>query len=365
MKIVIAAGGTGGHFYPGLAVARALLAQGHRVFFVIKKGDYVRPLLEREKIPYWAINSAGLKRSLAISNLLVPIRLVQGLTESISMLRSQNPDALLVMGGYLSVPPAMAACALKIPVVLHEQNVIPGLANKMLSRLASRVAVSFAPGLPAFGDKAVLTGNPVRLEFSALPSAAEARSRFGLNSQKQTLLVFGGSLGARRLNELVTDALEKLSAYSDRLQIIHIAGRDDNDRMKARYQKMKFEFFVDAFCHDMAAAYAACDGVIARAGASTVSELLVVKKPALLVPYPLATDGHQTANANVLASRGAAEVREQKDLTVEKMASLLERFCQNPNAWKKSASVEGTEINPLESASRIALILAEVVSQPL
>jgi UDP-N-acetylglucosamine--N-acetylmuramyl-(pentapeptide) pyrophosphoryl-undecaprenol N-acetylglucosamine transferase len=363
MKIAIVAGGTGGHFYPGLAVARSMMAFGHRIFFVIKKGDYVRPLLEREQIPYWAIHSAGLQRRLAVSNALVPLRLVQGFAQSLSMLRLQKPDAVLVMGGYLSVPPALAARALKIPVVLHEQNVIPGLANKMLSRLASKVAVSFAPGLPAFGEKAVLTGNPVRPDFATLPSPAEARARFGLNPQKQTLLVFGGSLGARRLNELVTDALARLSAYSERVQIIHIAGRND-DRMKDRYEKMKFEFFVDNFCHDMPAAYAACDGAVTRSGASTVAELLVVNNPALLVPYPFATDDHQTANANVLAQRGMAEVRAQRDLTVDALVSLLERFFQDAGAWRRPGDVEVDEINPLESASRIGLILSEVVSQP-
>jgi UDP-N-acetylglucosamine--N-acetylmuramyl-(pentapeptide) pyrophosphoryl-undecaprenol N-acetylglucosamine transferase len=365
VKIAIAAGGTGGHFYPGLAVARQLLANDHRVFFVIKQGDYVRPLLEREKIPYWAIHSAGLKRSLSLSNVLVPLRLLQGLAGSWSMLRSQKPDVLLVMGGYLSVPPALAARYLKIPVVLHEQNVVPGLANKMLSRIATRVAVSFAPGLSAFGEKATLTGNPVRAEFASLPPASEARSRFNLSPDTKTLLVFGGSLGARRLNELVTDALARLPDYADRVQIIHITGRDDAARMNDRYKKMKFRSFVDGFCHDMPAAYAAADAVIARSGASTVSELLVVGKPALLVPYPLATNGHQTANANVLARRGRAEVREQRDLSVDTLTPLLERFFNKSDAWRNSATATAEEINPLESASRIAAILSEVRLQPL
>jgi UDP-N-acetylglucosamine--N-acetylmuramyl-(pentapeptide) pyrophosphoryl-undecaprenol N-acetylglucosamine transferase len=364
MKFIVAAGGTGGHFFPGLAVARALIAQGHHIFFVIKKGDYVRPLLEREKIPYWAIHSAGLKRRLAPSNLLVPLRLVQGFAQSLSMLRSQRPDALLVMGGYLSVPPALAARALGIPVVLHEQNVVPGLANKMLSRLAARVAVSFEPGLAAFGDKSILTGNPVRAEFGRLPALSEARARFHLNPTKQTLLVFGGSLGARRLNELITGALARLESYAERVQVLHITGANDVDRMRERYGKLKFESHVDGFCHDMPAAYAACDGVIARAGASTVAELLVVRKPALLVPYPLATDGHQTANANVLKRRGLADVREQRDLTVESLAGLLEMFFKDPDAWRHSAAEDAQEINPMESALRIASILGEVGSKP-
>lgn len=364
MKIGIVAGGTGGHFYPGLAVAQLLLSYGHQVFFVIKKDDYVKPLLERERIPYWAIRSAGLQRRLAPSNLLIPFSLLQGWWQSRAMLKAQRPDALLVMGGYLSVPPAIAARQMKIPVVLHEQNVIPGLANKMLSRLASRVAVSFAPGLAVFGAKGVLTGNPVRSHFRSLPSAIQARLQFNLDPHKRTLFVFGGSLGARRLNELITDALDRLPAYSDRVQILHITGKDDIERMRSRYANMKFGFFVESFCYDMAAAYAASDGIISRAGASTVAELLVVDKPALLIPYPLATDDHQTANANVLVARGNAELHQQRDLNVDKVTALLERFFEDKNAWKRLVDTPLSEVNPLESSGRIVNILSDVIQRP-
>lgn len=358
MKVIIAAGGTGGHFYPGLAVARELIQSGSTVSFIIKKGDYVLPLLEREKIPFVAISAGGFKRSLHPKNILAVLKLIQGFFQAFRFLLKEKPSTLLVMGGYLSVPPALAAWILKIPVFLHEQNVLPGLANRCLSRLASRVAVSFPESLPVFGTKAILTGNPVRREFLTLPDQGTARKKWNLDPSKLTILIFGGSLGAHRLNQLVIEAIEQLPLYADRFQILHITGASDVTWAQSRYEKTPFRHYVDSYCHDMPSAYAASDLVIARSGASTVSELMVVKKPALFVPYPLATGGHQTANAKVLADRGAARIYEQKDLSNGELKVILEGHMAQPSEWQSWIGSMGTlPVDPAASAVVIARMM--------
>ncbi len=358
MRIAIAAGGTGGHFYPGLAVAKELQRSGESFFFIIKKGDYVRPLLDREKIPYHLISAAGFQRKFSPKIFVGVFNLVAGFFQSIKILRSEKPAALLVMGGYLSAPPALAAHLLGIPVVLHEQNVIPGLANRFIRHFVRKVAISF-PGSAKFDTKAVLTGNPIRAEFSNLPTKAEARKKWGLEFDKFTLLVFGGSLGAQKLNNLVLSAFEQMDPVN--LQVIHIAGPLDVISVRDRYERLPFKSYVDSYCHDMPAAYAACDWVVCRAGASTISELMVVKKPSILVPYPLATDDHQTANARVLADVGAALLHQQKELTVENLRDIFEKLI----AGTMRIGSEGFQrlpIDPALASQKIAALIREVAA---
>ncbi|MCG3203532.1 MAG: UDP-N-acetylglucosamine--N-acetylmuramyl-(pentapeptide) pyrophosphoryl-undecaprenol N-acetylglucosamine transferase [Elusimicrobia bacterium] len=363
MKILIAAGGTGGHFYPGLAVARELLLRQDSVFFIIKKGDYVRPLLDRENIPYFAISAGGFKRSLHPANILVVLKLIFGFFESLRLLIKIKPNRLLVMGGYLSVPPALAARCLKIPVFLHEQNAIPGLANRCLSWLAAKVAVSFPSSKDVFGKKAVVTGNPIRKEFLSLPNPSDARKRWGLVPGNLTFLVFGGSLGAHRVNQLVIESLEKLTSFVDQFQFIHITGPSDVAWAQSHYKSNGFHAYVDSYCHDMPSAYAASDFVIARAGASTVSEIMVVKKPALFIPYPLATGGHQTANARYLADQGLAVIYEQKNLAGGEFVGILKNLMEFPAQWQSWwGKNPQMEINPAKSASMIADLVRESVA---
>lgn len=363
MFVMIAAGGTGGHFYPGLSVARALLSQKDKVSFIIKKGDYVRPFLDREKIPYVSISAGGFQRRLSPSNLLTLLKLGSGFFEAFKILSRDRPGVLLAMGGYLSVPPALAAKCLGIPVLLHEQNVLPGLANRFLSHLAVKVAVSFQASLFVFGNKAVLTGNPIRNEFTNLPLKDEACRKWKLDPNKKTILIFGGSLGAQRLNQFVVEALEKLSSFSEKFQFIHITGPADVAWVAQRYAKMPFQHYVDSYCHDMPSAYAACDLVIARSGASTVSELMVAQKPAVLVPYPLATGGHQTANGAVLARLGTAQVHEQKDLENGGFKNTLELLLQMPEVWSAwKENYRKLETNPAEAAGKIVGLIREITA---
>lgn len=366
MKVVIAAGGTGGHFYPGLAVAKALINEGNTVHFIVRKKDYVIPLLDREGIPYKTISAAGFNRKFDPKNILIPIKLVMGFVQSFLFLLTTRPALVLVMGGYLSVPPALAAKLLFIPVVLHEQNLKPGWANLILSFISSKVAVSFKDSERYFKGQAVFTGNPIRPEFRDLPQQPQATSAWGLDPSKKTILVFGGSLGSKPMNTLVVDALARLPEHAGQYQILHFTGPNDEARIREIYARLPFASHVAGYCHDMPKAYAAADLVISRAGASTISELLAVKKPAFLIPYPFATGNHQTANALVLVEGGVAQMVEEKNLKNGELKNHLKRFMMDPNAMHRmQAGYNRLNGNPFEAADKILNVLQGVVKGPL
>lgn len=364
MKILVAAGGTGGHFYPGLAVARELVAAGHSVTFIVREGDYVLPLLEREKLSFVTLKAAGFKRRLSSANISALAKNAYGLGQAVGMVGKMKPDALLVMGGYLSFAPAVAARLKSIPVVLHEQNAVPGLANRLISRLVKKIAVSFDESREVFGPKAVLTGNPVRLEFRQLPSRADALRHWSLDPAKKTVLVFGGSLGAHRLNVLIVESLPSLAGLSSQWQFLHFTGPSDESVIKRAYAAQPFIHHVDGYCHEMPLAFAAADFVVCRAGASTLAELIAVRKPALLVPYPLATGAHQTKNARVLVDVGAAVVREQKELGNGAMAHVLEDHLRSTERLQvMAAGYQKLGVDPFAAAGRIRDLVLEAAHQ--
>ena len=360
MKVLVAAGGTGGHFYPGLAVARSLIEAGHEVTFLVREGDYVLSLLEREKIPFVTMKAAGFKRKLSPSNITAVGKIAFGLGQAMGIIRRVRPDAVLVMGGYLSFAPTVAARLKGIPVVLHEQNAVPGLANRMISRFVQRIAVSFDDSRAVFGPKAVLTGNPVRLEFRRLPGRDDAVRHWSLNPQKLTVLVFGGSLGAQRLNTLVVESLPSLVGHDAQWQFLHFTGKADEARIKSAYALHPFAHHVDGYCHEMANAYAAADFVVCRAGASTLAELIAVRRPALLVPYPLATGNHQTKNAKSLVDAGAAVLREQRNLGNGEMGRFLDRQMHDRARLQTMSEAYGKlGVDPFAAAERIRDLVVE------
>jgi len=359
MKIVIVAGGTGGHFYPGLAVAKACLKKEFSVQFIVRRSDYILPFLEREKIPYYEIYAAGLKRSLDPRNILVFIKIFFGWMTSIKIFLLDRPDVVIAMGGYLSLPPAMAANLLRIPVVLHEQNVIPGLANKLLGKMAKRIALSFEKSASTFPPtKITVTGNPVREEFRQMPSQQEALSFYNLDTHKKTILVFGGSLGAHFINFGVAESLSFLKSYATQFQFLHFTGMKDETAIKDVYSQLSFNHYVSSYCHEMEKAYAAADLVVCRAGATTIAELLAVRKPALLIPYPYATAGHQRANANVLADMKAAEVYEEKELQTGDLKKILQKIMDDPfRIDDMRKAYQKNPLNPFHATAKILQLL--------
>ncbi|MFN3785580.1 MAG: undecaprenyldiphospho-muramoylpentapeptide beta-N-acetylglucosaminyltransferase, partial [Thiothrix sp.] len=300
--IMITAGGTGGHVYPGLAVARALMAQGIPVVWMgTRKG------LEARVIPAAGIEMAWLDvnalRGKGWQTLwLAPVNLLRALWQALQIMRKYQPAAVLGMGGFVAGPGGLVAALMGKPVVIHEQNAVAGLTNRLLAKVSRRVLEGF-PGTFAPAPKVMATGNPVRLDIASLPAPLERLA--DRDDEPVHVLVVGGSLGAQALNQLVPQALARMDA-ANRPQVRHQAGLKNIEDARHQYQMAGVAAEVMAFIDDMAEAYAWADLVICRAGALTIAELAAAGVTAILVPFPYAVDDHQTANAKYLADNGAA-----------------------------------------------------------
>ncbi len=342
MRFVIVAGGTGGHLYPGIALARALV--GHEVVFMVRRGDLGKAILEKEGFPVHEISGQGFPRSLGVTLLSFPFRFILGTLQALLFFLRHRPDGVVGMGGYLSVPAVLLARLLMMKSLIHEQNVVPGLANRLLGHVASSVAVSFEESLGAFPrTKTWVAGLPIRSEMGQVDRTSGRRC-FGLELETTTYLVFGGSLGAQKLNTVVIEAWNDLLRKGVKFQVLHVTGGTDYKRVEQLYQNLPCVAHILPYCHEMASAYAACDLVICRAGASTIAELLVAKRPALLVPYPFATDDHQVRNAKVLVDAGLGAMVLEHDLSPARLVEfLLQRPGPKPGPGPKEWSTGAAE----------------------
>src|SRR5579872_1381165 len=322
--VMIVAGGTGGHLYPGIAVAQALVrksistATPIRIAFVVRSGDLGRDILQREGFDVHDLPGQGFPRKLSFNGFMFPIRFFQGFKAALDLTRLTKPDFVLGMGGYLSFPVLLAAKWRGIRTMVHEQNMLPGLANKGLSRIVDSVAVSFPESVKHFPPSRTWGARlPIR-EAIRPEEATQARGRLGLSPHLRALLVFGGSQGAHRLNQVIVESWKLLGRQMDLWQVLHIAGRADEAALIEAYRSLGLASRVLAYSHDMATLYAAADLVICRSGASTVAELLAVQRRAILIPFPHATADHQFFNAQVLQKRGLASIVLEKELTPER-----------------------------------------------
>lgn len=313
--LLVMAGGTGGHVFPGLAVARALRDEGWRVVWLGNRSGMEATLVPKHDIPMEFIQFGGLRGKGLVTKLLLPLNLLRAFWQSIGALRRVKPDVVLGMGGYITFPAGMMASLLGRPLVLHEQNSIAGLANKVLAKVADRVLCAFPDALP----DSEWTGNPVRAELAAIP---DPESRYDHRTGPLRILVVGGSLGAAALNDVVPKALALLP-QATRPTVRHQAGAKQIDQLRANYTAAGVAGETVPFIDDMAAAYADADLVICRAGAMTVSEVAAAGVAALFVPFPHAVDDHQTTNARFLSKQGAALLVQQNALTAEGLAQTI------------------------------------------
>ena len=333
MKILIACGGTGGHLFPGIAVAESLLAQGHEPLLLIsqKKIDSQAsakyPHLTFKVVP-------AIAKPATFSPKMIPFlwALFQSIRTSKKIIREFGADAVLGMGGFTSLPPVYAGHRLGKKTYVHDSNARPGRANILTSRFCTKVFIGLQPAATFFKAPTQLTGTPARPEILNLPSRADAAARFGLDPEKRTILVTGGSQGALGLNQLTAAAAPLLP---DDIQILHIAGPNDHDRIASENPVTRPGYKLIGFCDQMPSAYALADLVIARSGASTLTEISLAGLPSILVPYPYAADDHQTANAKVFSEAGAAELIQQEDLTADSLAKLLSGLLADPGTLSK------------------------------
>ncbi|WP_206951050.1 undecaprenyldiphospho-muramoylpentapeptide beta-N-acetylglucosaminyltransferase [Trinickia acidisoli] len=317
--LMVMAGGTGGHVFPGLAVAHRMRAWGWRVVWLGNPSGMEASLVPKHGVPIEYVRFGGLRGKGLKTKLMLPLNLLRACLESLRVLRRVRPDVVLGMGGYITFPAGVMTALTGRPLVLHEQNSVAGLANKVLAKLARRVLVAFPDTLPG----AEWTGNPLRDE---LCHASEPTSRYASRTGALRVLVVGGSLGAAALNECVPRALALL-APDERPHVIHQAGAKHIDALRGNYAQAGFapgeSLSLVPFIDDMAAAYGDADLVICRSGAMTVAEVAAVGVAALFVPFPYAVDDHQSTNAEFLASQEAAVLVQQRDLSPENLADWL------------------------------------------
>jgi UDP-N-acetylglucosamine--N-acetylmuramyl-(pentapeptide) pyrophosphoryl-undecaprenol N-acetylglucosamine transferase len=358
MKILIACGGTGGHLFPGIAVAETLLAQGHEPLLLIsqKKIDSQAsakyPHLNFKVVP-------AIAKPPTFSPKMLPFlwALHQSIQTSKKIIREFGADAVLGMGGFTSLPPVYAGHKLGKKTFVHDSNARPGRSNILTSRFCDKVFIGLQPAAAFFKKPTELTGTPARPEILSLPSRTEAAQRFDLDPAKTTLLVTGGSQGALGLNQLIAKAAPLLP---ESIQILHIAGPNDRDRIASENPVQRPGYQLIGFCDQMPSAYALADLVVARSGASTLTEISLAGLPSILVPYPYAADDHQTANAKVFSDAGAAKLIQQKDLTPESLAKLLSDLLTNPGALKVMSTAAESLAVP-DAAEQVAKAIGTAI----
>ncbi|HMN63811.1 MAG TPA: undecaprenyldiphospho-muramoylpentapeptide beta-N-acetylglucosaminyltransferase [Burkholderiaceae bacterium] len=316
--IMIMAGGTGGHVMPGLAVAAEMRARDWSVVWLGNPSGMEATLVPKHGIAMQWVRMGGVRGKGLATKLLLPLRLLTAFRDSLRALRATRPAVVLGMGGYVAFPGGMMARLLRRPLVVHEQNSVAGLTNRLLARVADRVLEAF-PGTLA---GAQCTGNPLRAEMLR-DDAPEAR--YAQRSGPLRLLVVGGSLGAQALNDAVPAALALMPAPA-RPQVLHQSGRGRREALEARYRELGVAATVVEFIDDMAGAYRQADLLVCRSGAMTIAEIAAIGVASVLVPYPHAVDDHQTGNARFLSGQGAAVLMPQSELASDRLAAALGGF---------------------------------------
>ena len=327
-KIMVMAGGTGGHVFPALAVADELRARDVAVEWFGTRRGIEAELVPASNIPLHFIDVVGVRGKGVMTLLKAPFLLLKAVSQAKALLKQHRPDAVLGMGGFASGPGGLAARLLGIPVVIHEQNAVAGTTNRWLARIATKVMEAFPNSLPpSLRHKGQHCGNPVRREIAELPAPAQ---RFTRNGDRPHLLVLGGSLGAQAINEVLPLAISRLPRQ-EWPRIWHQTGRDRAAVTAEQYNDLGIEAQIVPFIDDMAEAYGWADLVVCRAGALTVSELASAGVGSVLIPYPHAIDDHQTKNGQWLVGKGAAELMPQAQMSPEKLAVGLQRLLSDRN----------------------------------
>ena len=328
MRVLIAAGGTGGHIYPGIAVAQEIMRRdaNSKVRFVGTARGLETRLVPQAGFELSLIDSAGLKNVSLAARMKGLAILPKSFLSAQQVIRAFQPDVVVGAGGYVSGPVVLMAALMRKPTLVMESNALPGWTNRVLARFVNRAAVSFEQALPYFRGKAVVTGNPVRREFFEIPAKRREPG-------KLSLLIFGGSQGARAINEAMVAALPGLKGLPVALRIKHQTGPADFEKVKAGYAAASWneQAEVTSYIDNMMNDFAAADLVICRAGATTTAELIAAGKASIMIPFPFAADDHQRKNAEALQAAGAARMIVQQELSGERLVREIRELSQNPS----------------------------------
>ena len=349
LRVLVAGGGTGGHLFPGIAVAQELRRRcpDTEVRFVSRGNEFERSALARAGFPLTAITVEGFKGRGLWNQLRMLANLPRGFAQSVGVLREFRPDLVIGLGSYAAGPVVFAAWTMRIPIALCEQNTLPGITNRALARFADRIFTSFERTAGGFDPrKVVWTGNPLRRELLADVPPADGR-----RADRFTVLVLGGSQGAHRLNTAMAEALDRMER-PERFTFIHQTGAADEAVVAEAYRRAGARAQVQAFFHDMAEPYRAADLVVCRAGATTVAEITALGKAAVYVPFPFAADDHQRLNAGQMVAAGAAEMIDEAALTGEVLAERIHYYAGRPEVLRRMAERSAALGRP-DAAARI------------
>lgn len=362
MRVLIAGGGTGGHVFPGIAIADALCEQGavSEVVFVGTERGLESRVVPQAGYQLEKLHAAGFVGKSAFGKIRSLWTLLQSFREARGLLQRMRPHLVIGVGGYASFSTVLAAHFRNIPTLIHEQNAVPGLANRQLARFVDAIAVTYQESMPFFPqEKTMLTGNPVRKGMLKVDERA-ARALFQLDPDRFTIFVFGGSTGARRINRAVAEALGLLADLRDRIQFIHQTGESDHEDIARVYRDLGFSGVVVPFVYTMAEAYALADVVLCRAGATTLSEITAIGKAAILVPYPHAASNHQELNARKLEDMGAARVVLDRELSGQRIAELF-RTLYLDERMRSEMERQAAAFGRLDAAERIVQLAMSLI----
>ncbi len=364
MKMVIAGGGTGGHVFPGVAIARHFSEKIDRskVTFVGTAEGIESTVIPKEGFDIRFIRSEGFVGRGAMQKIMSVLRLPISIKESRSILKELDPDVVLGVGGYCSGPILLTAYLMGIPTMIHEQNTIPGLTNRILAKFVKAVAVTYYESISFFSkDKTYFTGNPVREEILK-GDRERGNTTFGLDSGLFTIFVLGGSSGASNINRAVGESLAYLEDLKKHIQFIHQTGDKDFDIVREFYKEKGYKGAVIPFTHDMPDAYAASDLIISRAGATTLAEITSCGKASILVPYPFAAGDHQTANAKKLWDINAAQMIPDNELDGRSLANMIRHLFEDPDAMSEMEMV-GRSIGKPDATKKIFELIMSIAKK--
>lgn len=328
-KVCIACGGSAGHIFPGLSLAEELAKRygdNVEISFLTSDNKLARSLFTESGFNFYTLPLKGLKRGTMRENLSFVSSLFKGTCESIKLIFSNRPDCFVGFGSYIAGPPFVIASLLGVPTLIHEQNVVMGKANRIMRHFAKKVALSFPKEIEHEGENVVFTGNPIRESAARILNKRDAIDSLGMNHDKFTILIIGGSQGSQTINSVAVEMFQNMDKQlRDRIQVIHISGENDCARLKKIYRDIDILCKLHPFFKDMGVVYSATDISISRAGASVIHELCTHRIPSILIPYPFA-EGHQFENAEFLAAEEAAIILEEEKLSSISLFNEVERL---------------------------------------
>ncbi len=360
MRILIVTGGTGGHIYPGIAIAARLVEKSWEVVFVGPDKKQVEEIIKKAGFKFSPISTIGMPRKISLDFFAFIFKLIYGFFQAIKILTGNRPHLIIGIGGYVCPPVILAAKVYKIPVVIHEPNVVVGLANRFLSKIANKVVIGFKDSIKFFSSKNVIyTGVPVRREI-LLADRDKAFGRLRLSPDKFSVFIFGGSLGAHAINLLTIGMLELLQDWKEKIQFIHLTGWKDFDAVEKGYRAGGLCAYVTPYMENIADAYVLADLIISRSGAVTISEIIAQAKPSILIPYPHATAKHQLINARYLSSRGAAILIKESELDSSVLVNVVLDLFLHKEKLKELSSACKKICNP-DATNRVMKVIESLV----